>query len=91
MHAGQATPTFVSPNVRVGGMGVTAQPYPYAVSGCGLSSVPSPPCVTANWVSAATRVFAGGAPVLLIDSQAVCTAPGTGVVVLSSQTRVSGQ
>ena len=48
------------------------------------------PCVTAQWVSAATRVKAGGLPVLLQDSQAVCAPNGTGVNILVTQVRVKG-
>jgi hypothetical protein len=49
------------------------------------------PCVTAQWVTGATRVLVGGQPVLLQDSQAVCTPNGTGVNVVVTQMRVQGQ
>jgi hypothetical protein len=48
------------------------------------------PCVSAQWVSAATRVQVGGSPVLLTDSQAVCAPTGTGLNVLVTQQRVTG-
>lgn len=89
MHGGTATPTVVSPNVFVDGMPVTMQPYPYAVAGCGLAP-DKPFCVAANWITAATKVFVNGIPVLLFDSQATCPAPGTGVIVSWTQTKVSG-
>jgi hypothetical protein len=78
LHGGQATPTQTSPHVTV--------------SGCSLSTLPVPPpfCVTAQWVTAATRVTADSVPVLLEDSQAVCTASGTGLNVVTTQTRVKG-
>jgi hypothetical protein len=44
--------------------------------------------VTAQWTTAATRVTAGGAPVLLQDSVAVCAPTGTGLNVLLTQLRV---
>ena len=47
--------------------------------------------MTAQWVTAATRVRAGGLPVLLQDSVAVCAPTGTGVQVLLTQVRVQGQ
>jgi hypothetical protein len=46
------------------------------------------PCVTAQWVTAATRVLVGGVPVLLQDSQAVCVPNGTGVTIAVTQVRV---
>jgi hypothetical protein len=48
------------------------------------------PCVTAQWVTGALRVRAGGVPVLLQDSQAVCVPNGTGVNILVTQLRVKG-
>jgi hypothetical protein len=91
MHAGQAQPTAPNLRVKVGGQQVTTQPIPYTVAGCvfNVSGVPSP-CVTAQWVTAATRVKAGGAPVLLQDSQAVCAPNGTGVNIVMTQVRVKG-
>ena len=89
-HAGQATPTTPDPRVRLGGQPVVTQPYPYTVAGCGLAGTGNPPCITAQWVTAATRVRAGGMAVLLQDSQAVCAPSGTGLIVAVTQTRVRG-
>jgi hypothetical protein len=59
MHAGQAQPTSPNPRVTVGGQPVVTQPAPYTVAGCPFFVGPSPsPCVTAQWVVAATRVLA---------------------------------
>ncbi len=91
MHGGQAQPTAPNPRVRVGGQPVVTQAAPHAVAGCPFNVSGSPvPCVTAQWVTAATRVRAGGVPVLLQDSQAVCTPNGTGVTIVMTQTRVRG-
>ncbi len=90
LHAGQAQPTAPNPRVRVSGQPIVTQTAPYAVAGCGLTGTGTPPCVTAQWVTAATRVKAGGLPVLLQDSQAVCTPTGTGLNILITQTRVRG-
>ena len=91
MHGGQAMPTSPNPRVKVMGQPVTVQPIPYTVAGCPFTTGGSPqPCVTAQWVSAATRVRAMGQPVLLQDSQAVCTPNGTGVNIVVTQTRVRG-
>ena len=46
------------------------------------------PCVTGQWITAATRILAGGQPVLLQDSQAICTPTGTGLQVVVTQPRV---
>ena len=91
LHGGQATPTAPNPRVKVGGQLIVTQPAPYTVAGCpfNVSGAPSP-CVTAQWVTAATRVKAGGVPVLLQDSQAVCAPNGTGVNILVTQVRVRG-
>jgi len=91
LHAGQAQPTAVNPRVIVCGQPIVTQPAPYAVVGCpfNISGAPSP-CVTAQWVSAATRVLSNGAPVLLLDSQAICTPNGTPLLIITTQTRVTG-
>jgi hypothetical protein len=91
LHGGQAQPMTTNPRVKVGGQAIVTQSNAYTVSACpyqveGLKS----PCVTAQWTSAATRVKAGGVPVLLSDSQATCTPNGTGVNILATQTRVKG-
>lgn len=91
MHGGQAQPTAPNPRVRVGGQPIVTQAAPHAVAGCPFNVSGSPvPCVTAQWVTAATRVRAGGVPVLLQDSQAVCAPNGTGVSIVMTQTRVRG-
>lgn len=90
-HAGQAVPTVPNPRVLVSGQPVTTQPNPYTVAGCPF--VPpggNGPCVTAQWVVGALRVVAGGQPVLLQSSVAVCAPTGTPLNILSTQTRVRG-
>lgn len=90
IHAGSAQPAMADVRVKVGGQPVVTQASQYLISSCGLAGSGSPPCVTAQWVSAATRVLAGGIPVLLQDSQAVCAPTGTGLNIISTQTRVRG-
>ena len=90
MHAGLATPMVPNPRVKVSNQAIVTQMTIYAVSGCSLATIPNPPCVTAQFTSAATRVKASGMPVLLQDSQATCAPTGTGLVVVSTQTRVRG-
>lgn len=91
-HAGQAQPTAPNPRVKVGGQPVVTQAAPYTVAGCpfNISGAPSP-CITAQWVTAATRVRVGGLPVLLQDSQAICAPNGTPLNIVVTQVRVKGQ
>ena len=88
-HAGQAQPTVTDPRVKVSGQPIVAQTVVHTIAGCTLPppTAANGPCVTAQWVSAATRVRASGVPVLLQDSQAVCTPTGTGVNIVVTQTR----
>ena len=90
MHGGQAQAVAPNPRVRVSGQPVVTQPGPHAVAGCALPPTAGGPCVTAQWVTGALRVRAGGMPVLLLDSVAVCAPTGTGLNVLVTQVRVRG-
>jgi hypothetical protein len=91
-HAGQAQPTSPNPRVKVMGQPVVTQAAPYTVAGCPFNVSGAPvPCVTAQWVTAAMRVRAGGLPVLLQDSQAICAPNGTPLNIVMTQVRVKGQ
>lgn len=92
-HAGQAQPTVTDLRVKVSGQPVVTQPGPYTIAGCTFPPPPAAtgPCVTASWVSAAVRVKASGLPVLLQDSQAICTPTGTPLNVVVTQVRVKAQ
>lgn len=92
LHGGQAQATVPNPRVRVSGQMTVQQPNPWVIAGCPFTPGPSPvPCVTAQWVTGATRVRSGGMPLLLQDSQAVCAPNGTGVNILVTQVRVRAQ
>ena len=90
-HGGQAQPTAPNPRVTVNGQPTVMQTAPYVIAGCpfNISGGPSP-CVTANWVTAATRVTSNGVPLLLLDSQAICAPNGTPLTIVVTQTRVTG-
>jgi hypothetical protein len=88
MHAGPAQPTAPFPRVLVSGQPIVTLAAPYVVAGCALTGTPNPPCVTAQWVVGATRVLAGGQPVITQTSQAVCVPTGQGLLVISTQPRV---
>jgi hypothetical protein len=91
-HGGQATPTAPFPRVLVSGQPVTTLSAPYLVAGC---SMPPPaagngPCVTGQWLVGATRVLAGGQPVLLQSSTAICAPTGAPLLIAVTQSRVAG-
>jgi hypothetical protein len=88
-HGGQAQPTAPYPRVLVNGMPVVTMPSPHVVAGCPfVPPAGNGPCVTAQWIVGATRVLAGGMPVLVQTSQAVCVPTATPVLILATQTRV---
>lgn len=91
-HGGQAQPTVPNPRVTLSGQPTVTMAAPYVVAGCTLPPPPAAngPCVTAQWVSAATRVTSNGQPLLLLDSQAICAPTGTPLVVVMTQIRVTG-
>lgn len=91
-HAGQATPMTVNPRVTVSGQPTVTLASRYVVAGCTLPPPPAAngPCVTAQFISAATRITSNGQPLLLFDSQAICAPTGTPLLILSTQTRASG-
>ena len=90
LHAGQAQPTVPAPRVKVAGQLVIPQTCSYTIAGCTLPppNAGNGPCVTGQWVSAATRVRVSGKPVVIQGSQAVCAPTGTGLNVVMTQTRV---
>lgn len=90
-HGGQATPASPFARVLVSGQPVVTLSSPYLVAGCGF--VPpggNGPCVSAQFVTAAARVLAGGVPVLLQDSVSVCVPTGTPTIAAVVQPRVIG-
>ena len=87
-HAGQATPLSPFPRVSVSAQPVVTMSSPYAIAACALSGTSAPPCVTGQFVMAATRVLAGGVPVTTMVSQSVCTPTGTPMMPVMAQTRV---
>jgi hypothetical protein len=91
-HAGQAQPTVPNPRVLVGGQPTVMMTSPYVVAGCVMPPPPggNGPCVTAQWITGATRVFSNGVPLLLMDSQAICAPTGTPLLPVVVQPRVTG-
>jgi hypothetical protein len=91
-HGGQAQPTAPNPRVTVGGQPTIAMAAPYTVAGCALPPPPGAngPCVSAQWLTGATRLLSSGQPLLLLDSQAVCVPTGTPLTIVVTQTRATG-
>lgn len=89
-HGGTATPTTPNARVLVGGQPTVTSTPPWVIAGCPFATPAPQPCATAQWVTAATRVTSGGQPLLLLDSQAICTPNGTPLVPVSTQTRAMG-
>lgn len=90
-HGGTAQPVVVVPQVTVSGQPIVTLSSTYTVAGCAMPPPPSGngPCVTAQFVTAATRVTANGQPVLLNTSQATCVPTGTPLIIATTQTRVT--
>lgn len=91
-HGGQAQPTVPNPRVTVLGQPTVAITAPYVVAGCAFPPPPAAngPCVTAQFISSAVRITSDGQPLLLLDSQAICAPTGTPLLIVLTQTRVTG-
>ncbi len=81
-----------NPRVTVSGQPTVSVTSPYMVAGCTLPPPPAAngPCVTAQFVTAATRITSNGQPLLLLDSQAICAPTGTPLLIVLTQPRVTG-
>ncbi|MEO6926896.1 MAG: hypothetical protein ABI129_09520 [Rhodanobacter sp.] len=90
-HAGQAQASAPNPRVMVSGQPTVTVAGPWLVAGCTLPppTAANGPCVSAQFISAATRVTSNGQPLLLTDSQSICVPTGTPLLILVSQTRVT--
>ena len=92
-HGGLAQPMVPYPRVTVSGQPIVLQSSPYTVAGCPFVIPPlgTPfPCVIGTWLTAALRVKANGVPVLLQDSQSICTPTGTPLAIGTTQVRTKG-
>jgi hypothetical protein len=89
-HVGTAMPVATNPRVSVSGQPIVTMSNTYSVTGCTFPamSTGAPPCATAQWTSAATRVTATGQPVILQDSQSTCVPTGTPLLIITTQLRV---
>lgn len=90
LHGARAQAAVPDPHVVCSGQPIVTMAAPHIVAGCPFNILVPSPCITANWLVGALRVFASGIPVLLMDSQAICTPNGTPVVITATQPRVTG-
>jgi hypothetical protein len=83
-HGGIATPVTASPKVTIQGQPVVTIATQYTVAGCGFPAMSSgaPPCVKAQFTTAATKVTSYGQFVLLGTSQGITLPNGTPVIVV---------
>ena len=90
-HGGEATPVAPNPRVTVSGQPIVSQNSDFVIAGCALAKTgpAAGRCVTARFVTAASRVRANGLPVLLHTSEAVCMPTGTPLHIVQTQTRVT--
>ena len=89
-HGGQAQPTAPNPRVMVSSQPVVTLSTTYVIAGCPFTTAAPQPCVTGQFITSATRVTAGGQPVLLQDSQSICAPNGTPLNIVVTQTRAQG-
>jgi hypothetical protein len=87
VHQGRAQPTTTNQRVKVGGQATITQPATYTVT---CTAPPQNRCATAQFLTAATRVRSSGIPLLLKSSEAKCIPTGTGLNVITTQTRAQG-
>ena len=89
MHGGQAMAMVPNPAIVLNGMPSCLISDPWTVAGCPGIPPTIPPCVTAQWIVGTTRVTSNGQPLVIQSGQAICTPPGTPLLPLVTQTRVT--
>jgi hypothetical protein len=87
-HAGSAQPVAPFPRVLLSGQPLVTLASPYVVTGCALTGTPAPPCATAQWLTGAIRVLAGGTPAAILTGGSTCIPTGTPLLPVTAQPRV---
>ena len=92
-HGGSLNVIAAGARVLLGGMPAATLSDQGLVAGCALVIGTKPqPCVTTRWIVGATRVTAGGQPLLINPVTALCISadqiPGGPPIIAGSQTRV---
>jgi hypothetical protein len=89
-HMSPAKPLQTFQRVKVSGQAIVIKTTTHKIQNCPNPPNSGGPCQTAFWITAATRVRAGGIPVLLKNSKAKCIPTQTGLTPVSFQIRVKG-
>lgn len=84
-HAGPATPLVPNPLVLVSGQPVVTLSSPWQITGCALSSTPTPPCVTGQFIVGSVNVLVSGSPLALLTGTSTCVPTGTPMLPVSVQ------
>ena len=91
-HGGQAISMAPAARLRLAGQPALVQ-VPFLVAGCANPPPPTGtgPCVTAQFLTAATRVRSMGLPLLVDSGLSICVPTGTPLTAVALQARVSAQ
>lgn len=90
VHGGQAMPAVPNPRLTLSGAPSAVTSSPWIVAGCpGVPPAFIPPCVTAQWLIGTVRVTSSGQPLVVTSGVAICIPPGTPLLPLVAQTRVT--
>jgi hypothetical protein len=68
-------------------MPIVTMASPYTIAGCPFTGA-NGPCVTAQWVVGAVRVFSMGQPVVIMTGVSICAPTGTPLIAVQVQPRV---
>jgi hypothetical protein len=92
-HGGGVAMTGTTSRVLIGGMPALTVAGPAMVQNCALA--PAQACASVTWQAGASRVFAGGQPVLVQTSTGTCLSsagqPTGSPLVVTVQSRVIAQ
>jgi hypothetical protein len=88
-HGGQATPVVPNSQVLVGGQPTALLADPWTVAGCPGIPPAIPPCVTGQWIVGSVRVTSNGMPLVIDGGQGLGVPPGTPLIPMVMQTRVT--
>jgi len=91
-HLGKGTPVTPNPRITIFGDPVVTIASQYTVAACQFPTMTggnSPPCVSASFTTASTKVLTNTGFVLLGDSQGTSLPNGTPLVVVPAQIKVT--
>jgi hypothetical protein len=91
-HGGRATSAAPSARVMIVGQPAVVLGTTYVIAGCALPRPPlaNGPCVSGRFPAGSARVRSLGQPLGLSSSVGICAPTGAPLMVVGTQTRVSG-